>query len=573
MNLIKYRQLSESYNYLLGLKNTIGSLFNELITHFTTINARIDEFFTMIKPYIDYFYTDDENKPDTFIHDVILGTKDEVDGYIDIIMRYISEDNKTNREVEQAIENTLQLSHSVEMILDAVEAIDLYAKNTMIISIKAGLEGTTLTTIAQEMSHLADVVNAVSDEFQQVIQTLHSLRNQFSDNCESINAIIENYLTQLKLKIDNSISTIIQHQKMLSLNVSSVVGFSDQLKESIQKILLEFQTEDIVRQDIEKILFAIEAIEESSDSSDNNDMVFLWGAFQKLISLQQDILHLYACAQDGLTTMSSNVEEIDHEYNRLYSDVFDGEDFAVEKVYQSLEHIQKEAIEYINDILIRKTKLLEISKDVVFQLQKFDVFFVKIQDIVKKFDVVNMLTRIELARHETLQKTIASSLTDISVLPKKIKKIVEDSENLYKDVIVKMKTTYETYEEAMNIQDRILKNCVDNLKKVSIKLYESKKYYIDISQQIERNIHTLKNFLTSKTQQLTTVKDIGSNLQYFKESLSEIKAFDTLPDSTILENVMNTIVQNYGNEYKGLMLLSLLKEYSTHKADSKVIVF
>lgn len=572
MNLIKYRQLSDSYNYLLGLKNTIGSLFNELITHFTTINARIDEFFTMIKPYIDYFYTGDENKPDTFIHDVILGTKDEVDGYIDIIMRYISEDNKTNREVEKAIENTLQLSHSVEMILDAVEAIDLYAKNTMIISIKAGLEGTTLTTIAQEMSHLADIVNAVSDEFQQVIDNLHSLRNQFSDNCESINAIIESYLTQLKLKIDNSISTIVEQQKMLSRNVSSVVGFSDKLKESIQKILLEFQTEDIVRQDIEKILFAIEAIEESIDGY-KHDTVFFWGALKKLISLQQDFLNLYTCAQNGLATMSSNVDEIEYKYNRLYGDVFDGEEFAVEKVYQSLEHIQKEAIEYINDILMRKTRLLEISKDVVIQLQKFDSFFAKIQDIVKKFDVVNMLTRIELARHETLQKTIASSLTDISILPKKIKKIVEDSENLYKDVIIKMEATYETYEDAMKVQDRILKNCVDNLKKVSIKLYESKKYYIDITQQIERNVHALKNFLTSKTQQLTIFKDIGENLQYFKETLSDLGALDTVPDSTILENAMNTIVQNYGNEYKGLMLISLLKEYSTHKADSKVIVF
>ncbi|MGQ9843929.1 MAG: hypothetical protein ACUVRK_10235, partial [Spirochaetota bacterium] len=562
----------DNYNYLLGFKGTIGSLFNELITHFTTINTRIDEFFTMIKPYIDYFYTADENKHDTFIHDVILGTKDEIDGYIDIFMKYISEDNKTNTIVEKAIENTLQLSHSVEMILDAVEAIDLYAKNTMIISIKAGLEGTTLTTIAQEMSHLADIVNAVSDEFQQVIWNLHSLRNQFSENCDSINVIIENYLTQLKLKIHNSISNIIQHQKMLSRNVISVVGFADQLKESIQKILLEFQTEDIVRQDIEKILFAIEAIEESIDG-DDDDMVFLWGALQKLISLQQDFLNLYACAQNGLTTMSSNVEEIEHKYNRVYGDVFDGEDFAVEKVYQSLEHIQKEAIDYINDILMRKTKLLEISKDVVLQLQKFDVFFAKVQDIVKKFDVVNMLTRIELARHATLQKTIASSLTDISVLPKKIKKIVEDSENLYKEVITKMETTYKTYEEAMNVQDRILKNCVNNLKTVSIKLYESKKYYIDISQQIDRNIHTLKNFLTSKTQQLAAFKDIGDNLQYLKETLSTIKDFDTVPDSTILEHVINAIVQNYGNEYKGLMLVSLLKEYSKEKADKTVIVF
>ncbi len=573
MNISAYHETVRThYEYLSHLKGKILTLFTELINRFTMINTRIDEFFTMIKPYIYYFYTTDENVADTFIHDVIINTRDEMNGYIDTIVKYMIADRETNKEVEEAINKTLTLSNSVAMILDAVEAIDLYAKNTMIISIKAGEEGSTLTTIAVEMSHLADMVNAVSTEFQEIIDYLHELRIKFNTTCQTVDAIVENYLTRLQVKLNSSIQDIIYHQKLLSHNVDSIVSFADQLKSSIASLLQEFQVEDIVRQDIEKILFAIEALEEIG-IGDGHHEIILWGMYQKVLSLQNDFAHLYSCAYDGIDTMKNNIDVIAHDYSKTAQSVFDGNEFAIEKVYNKLEALQHETIKYIEDILGKKSSLLQISSDVLLQLQKFQEFFNKIQDIVRKFDVVNMLTRIELARHQQLQKTIASSLTDISIMPKKIKRIVEESENLYKDVINTMETTYHTYEQAMSIQDTILQNCVSNLKKVSLKLYESKKYYVDISQQIERNVNALQQFLQEKSEQIDAFNDIQNNLTIFGEMLKESGATRELCDTLQLEKTMEKVAAVYGSDYKGLMLVSLLKEYSTSKTEDTVIVF
>ncbi len=572
MNIPIRDQEVTQYDYLCKLKDSITGLFSELIRRFTEINTRIDEFFSMIRPYIFYFYTTDEATPDTFIHDVIIGTRKELGEYIDTIVKYMIADRATNKEVEESINKTLSLSNSVEMILDAVEAIDLYAKNTMIISIKAGEEGLSLTTIAGEMSHLADIVNGISNEFQQIIDHLNDLRMQFGQTSETVDTIVENYLTQITINLNNTIDQIIIHHKKLSVNIESIVGLSENLKESINIILQRFQIEDIVRQDIEKILFAVEAIDELTLSNKEFSDVLLWGMYNKLLSLQQDISKLYLDASQGMVDMKSDLEALTADYNASAKTVFEGDEFAIEKVYQSLEDMQNQTVRHIEDILTKKASLLDISSDVLAQLYKFQEFFTVIQDVVKKFDVVNMLTRIELARHQQLQKTIASSLSDISIMPKKIKKIVEESENLYKDVIATMVSTYRSYEEAMKIQDTILHSSVSNLKKVSLKLYESKKYYIDISQQIERNILALQSFLGKKSEDVERLKGIEEQLQ----SLIDVQKTNgniPSPDEMSLSSTLDAIAVHYGNDYKGLMLVSLLKEYTTEKSEDTVIVF
>ncbi|MGB4268698.1 MAG: hypothetical protein WBK20_05900 [Spirochaetota bacterium] len=573
MNVIAYEQsIRGHYDYLKELKGNTGALFSELIQHFTVINKRIDEFFSMIRPYIYYFYNTDENISDTFLHDVIIGSRNEMNGYIETIVKYMIADRETNKEVENAINKTLTLSQSVAMILDAVEAIDLYAKNTMIISIKAGEEGSTLTTIAVEMSHLADMVNDVSSEFQEIIEYLDGLRTKFSNTCQTVDIIIENYLTHLQIKMKSTVQEIIDHQKKLSYNVASIVGFADQLKSSINKILQEFQVEDIFRQDIEKILFAIEALEEDGIGDIAKD-ILLWGMYQKLLSLKNDLMHLYTSTGESLHIMKSNVEVIANDYTKASETVFEGDEFAIEKVYNSLEMLQHETIKYIEDILAKKASLLDISSDVLMQLHKFQEFFHKIQDVVRKFDVVNMLTRIELARHQQLQKTIASSLSDISIMPKKIKKIVEESENLYKDVIGTMNATYHSYKDAMSIQDTILNNCANNLKKISLKLYESKKYYIDISQQIERSLNSLQQFLSKKSEQIDALKNIEENIKLFCDMLDVAGVKKNVPEAEKINKTIDNLTLLYGTDYKGLMLVSLLKEYSAAKIQDTVIVF
>ncbi|HQQ51548.1 MAG TPA: hypothetical protein PLZ29_10150, partial [Spirochaetota bacterium] len=96
---VKEQSFKSQYEYLKNLKSNVGSLFSEIIQQFTTINKRIDDFFTMIRPYIIYFYTTDEAIADTFLHDVIFSTKDEINGYIETIVNYMIADKETNKEV------------------------------------------------------------------------------------------------------------------------------------------------------------------------------------------------------------------------------------------------------------------------------------------------------------------------------------------------------------------------------------------------------------------------------------------------------------------------------------------
>ena len=73
----------------------------------------------------------------------------------------------------------------------------------------------------------------------------------------------------------------------------------------------------------------------------------------------------------------------------------------------------------------------------------------------------------------------------------------------------------EQYAANFNKQEEVLEGCIGSMKKVSVKLYESQKYYWDISQEIGRSSNKILGFIEGESRK--------SGMAAALESLSAIQ--------------------------------------------------
>ncbi|HMB20509.1 MAG TPA: hypothetical protein VKQ10_05530, partial [Spirochaetota bacterium] len=271
---IKY---SETRQAVEDIKGNLGTVFGELSEFLRKTSERIEQFTSMISPYVNYFYPDEAHREDSnFLNDVIYPSQSELNGAIDRAVTSMQGDARINNTMEDAIKETLTLKDSVDTILDVVESIEIYSANTMIISIKAGEEGHTLTKIAEEMSQLSGMVANITEHFTGLSGELAGTYTQFRNERNRIELIHENYLTQMKLSINMIMKEMIAELDSLTDNVHSLMGMADNLNESLGEIINRLQLEDVVRQDLEKMIYITEEINNTAsplwDHEDTGDI-------------------------------------------------------------------------------------------------------------------------------------------------------------------------------------------------------------------------------------------------------------------------------------------------------------
>lgn len=569
----KYKNclLEKEYEYFVNLKDKSNSLFYDIIKRFTNINTMIDDFFLSMKPFIEYFYSVDEGDKNTFVNSVLKGYTQDIIISIETIIKYLNNDRIIDRNVEEDIKKILELNKSVSMILDTVETIDLYAKNTMLISIKSGEEGSTLTTIAKEMTFLSKSVGEITENINDVIGRLNAHRQKFLDTVGEVDLLVENYLTQMTLKVNSTLDDMVKRHGQLSVKVRAIEEFSKQLKENIKNVIVSVQIQDVVRQDIEKILYAIDVICE--DKNGLQPDIFLWCIIKKLSSFRDTVSILCTNTSRSIIQLQSSIDQVMSDFKSININDDNGQNFNFITFFDLLNNLRVETVDYINKILILKEELKGIVADVLKELNKISDFFIPVKSIIKKYDVINMLTRIELARHRELQKTIASSLSDISNIPRRIKDVIEEAEKIYYNIINDIEEASLKYTDAMNIQNRLLRNCLNNLVKINSALEESQNRYLSINSEVFKGINVLKNFLDEKFDEIIELKLIEEQIETFYNRLMQYEKDYEVKDVQVIEKVMNEVTKIYGNDYKGMMLISLLKEYTTSKTQDSFIVF
>ncbi|MBN1495950.1 MAG: hypothetical protein JXA07_04220 [Spirochaetes bacterium] len=493
-------RLSSVTQTMQELRGRVSKIYEEMGGFIVTTTRHMGDFRKMITPYARYFYpADDDRSGESFVAEVVEPSRNDLDAAINRAVSIMAGDDVVNNDVSHAIEEVLGLKRSVDMILGLIDEIDIYSENMLIISTKYGDDGKALARISSEMGSMARAVNGIGVRFRDYLGKLEASREEFNAVRDRIDVIGENYLTTMKLNISVKFNDMINELVNISDQVNGILSSSDELEATMKNFVNNIQMEDVIRQKIEKILYYLDGIDAEADAeqdgpSENFGPAVMHVVAEQLSDLVRDISRqheeIHGCCE-SLTVLLGDIQA----RINLDGDAAGEKDRnRMDAVYSRIEKLKNEYIDYMEEIIASKKKLLGLSASIIDVLNEFEKLFGGIADFIRKFDALNMVTRIELARHTVLSRKLGGALTSVMTLPEKMKRVVDESVCLYQIIRKNMEAAVGNYSGNFRLQEEVLAGCIGSMKKVSVKLYESQKYYRDISNEVGRSCRKVLAF-------------------------------------------------------------------------------
>ncbi len=556
------------------IKARISGIYNEIGDFVVRTTDHMNDFRKMMAPYVNYFYPADSWSGECFVSDVVVPSRLELDNAIDRSVTIMSGDQEMNDNVSRAIENVLGLEDSIDQILLLIDEIDIYSENMLIISMKYGEEGLSLAQISNKMVSMARQVNGIGVKFREYLNDMDASRMDFNRIRKKIEAISESHLTKLKLDLSHEFPQMTRELNNVSAVVNNMLSSSDQVEHSMRNFINNIQMEDVIRQKVGRIIYYLDELSRKKPADDENhsykiDAVIFHVVLEQLLSVDKDLSWQYEEIHAFCDSISMLLDSILSRFYESGKDHVEEEQNRMERIYKQIEGFKNEYVRYMEEIVSHKKRLLSLCIAIRDILESFGGLFDGIIDTVKKLEALNMITRIELARHTKLSRTLAGTLASVKTLPSQMKQIVGQSLILYHGVYKNIVEAVSQYEESFRRQEGVLADCISSMKNVSVKLYESQKYYGDISQEVGRYCWKVLDFIAGDG------RIIG--LAETKESIRKTTMFITsYRDAQIssrghdIELLWNQIRSDFP---AASVMAALQSDFGSAKSKEQVIIF
>jgi len=243
----------------------------------------------------------------------------------------------------------------------------------------------------------------------------------------------------------------------------------------------------------------------------------------------------------------------------------DAKSDVLDELFQKLEDMKKSFEDYISSIITSKREMLDFLLNIKDEIDGFSSFFERILAIAKKFKTVILLTLIELSRHASLYGLLSGSLSDVKQIPNQISSVVSEGQHRYKELISIFDNSLNLYNVRFHEQSRVLDESLSLMQKVSVQVYESRKYHNEFLDDTGKKIFDVKALISDVFFRLGEFSLYGSELgkdtstgevitrelliMKHSEQLNRISEFYNSPDRS--------------GDYRSMMLVSLANEFKS----------
>jgi hypothetical protein len=564
-----------------NIRETLLRSFAEIRTGVSDTTREFSRFIEMMDPYIEYFFSGGHEK-DTFIGDVVVPSEENLTKAIKSASAIMNSDSTTHDTVYDSLVKVLSIQDSVAHIVAMLELIETYSLNTIIMSAKAGEEGSALAAISTEMAKMSQSGNSLSMNITGKMENLVASLGTFSDMRDRIETLHENNLTTIKLSSDSLFRGMQNEFTRLSGEVLSDYGMVSTVNETLKKVTEKFQHEDIVRQNLEKIIFAAKengsgTFKGETSSGSSEPGIFLKLASIKLREMGSDIGVLHSEMSKALDDVSSVV--------KVFSDTLcseksgdgrcRGSDMLAE-LFDRLEKLKQQFEKYIESTIKTKQQMLDFLRGIESEIKEFGAFFRVMLDISRKFKTVILLTMIELSRHDSLRSLLGGALSDVRRIPDQINSVVSEGQNRYLELLATFTRSIEMYGTSFEEQKEVLETSIKLIRKVSVQIYESKKYHDDFVSESEKKIAEVEGLVNSVSGHLDVFSENGKILESEAGGAGDLTRTRLIEESLdLLKKISDHFsAKEHAGDYRSMMLASLASEYmSAHSAAGSVDFF
>lgn len=538
------------------IKDNLCELFENISAKVKTSALSISSFIDDVSPYVKHFFpVEGFAGENTFFSCTVKSAKERLSASVNKAVKIMSEDSDIHEIILSSIADIDKLSTSVSTVLGHLESVEMYAVNTMVISAHAGDIGISLATISKKMSDLSRQGAALGDKFSNQMNSLVSVSEKFVSIKNDIDMLYENSLTSFQLTGCANFDKFGRSLNSLSLSVNKDLSIMISAGEKLESVIVNYQLEDLFRQDVEKLIFLIDYFMRYP----SDDGFFSWLASKKL----EAVKHSMDMFLDTLSSIFADIETSYESFiSNFYSEKKDNEKKQLSEIWDRINSLQSEYSRHLDEIVGMKLKLKNIASEVEGNMAKFGDFYKKLADIAKNFERIILLTRIELARYDELKRSLEGSLSDVSDIPRLIKNEADRGAAHYSLTYSALKKNIRHYNRSFDIQKEILEECAQSIKKMSDDVNESRLYHDDFEKKMHTHFDEMENLLKSDINRfdafLNVKKIIDDALSFYKNSLIEGKDY-----SGMIPSLKESIASQTGvSEYEINMLLSFVSELS-----------
>ena len=546
-------------------KESVGTVFRNITSKASDTVSSISEFLSEVGPYLKYFFPDNDKMdfPGTFFHDTVEVSRKNMMHSIEQAVKVMNEDSAVHSAISDSIGKVDFLSGSVSTILGYLDLIEMYSVNTMIISARSGDIGISLATISGKMSSLSRQGAELGAEFSGIMKKLVDVSGEFISIKSGIDALHESYLTNLQLMSGENYRKFVGSMHSMSSLVNRDFAVLRNVKEKLDSIIVNYQLEDLVRQNLEKLIYLSDYVLAAEDE----DFDFYFRLSSGRLSCLKNSIDVFHETMSGIfSDLAASYDSFKLNYD---SDAALGEKKTITLIWDRINGMKKEYTDYIDRILDKKIRLRQIALEVESNMDRFGAFYKKLTDIAKNFERILLLTRIELARHDELKRSLEGSLSDVSDLPQKIKDEVESALENYSETYSQLKKSIADNNKSFEPQKNILEGCSDSIKKMTVNVDESRNYHRQFEEKMFHYFSILKKQLvedeTSYREFLTVRDSISNCLDSFNSMTGKTDEPEVFEKK--MGRMKRSILESGESEsYESAMLLSLLSEHGNENS-------
>jgi len=386
-----------------------------------------------------------------------------------------------------------------------------------------------------------------------------------------IAVIQENRLTRITLEIGRIFSDMTGELGRLSRDVNDIMEAGRRIEEFAGSVLPGLQMEDLYSQDIDKIRYLVEIfLEKGGDGTADGACVRM--VMDKLRKVRTE-LRSHGDRFTGIIESSRGLSE--GVLSKLRGR--GGECAGLESIYERFENLRDEFVEGVEAITERKREISRVARGICEIVDLFGGFFTDVSGVARRLEVINMLTRIELARNGGLAGLLGGALTAISGLPAAVKRRAAEAETAYRAVKDGVGTNIAAYRKTIDDQESCLGDIAQSISTISVKLYESRKYFQDISVEMEKSAGDLRAFIDGGSGEIARMGSMVEMLEGIETqrdvSIGEKTVLDGNNREAMMELEKRLTEGLDEGDYRKSMVRSFFREYFDVSGGGEVTFF
>jgi methyl-accepting chemotaxis protein len=364
------------------------------------------------------------------ISSLVSTIRDEMEQSATTFQAMSQRDDELFSRLQNGISQLETISGSIGDIRRDSEDMELVSLNAMTVALKAGTAGRAFSYITEELKRLANRTIGLSEEISkrggELIENFQHLENSLDDARTfqgDLVAGVQNRIATGLDELDTAVQTTVS-------NLTELREESAELQRPVNGMMEAIQLQDLIRQSIDHIILALEAIKPESDLVTDTALLDELAFTRQIPALASRLIDDVAEQIDGsvntflsLTTEAeqklSELQAAQHSFlngNSGPASTSPASDTSLDARFRHASQMLQTLLDDLEHNIKKKESLVSRSGAITKEVEELESQFKTFTTLVNRFHSIDVASRIEVAKQEVLRQmgTSAEQMTTLT---------------------------------------------------------------------------------------------------------------------------------------------------------------